>query len=72
MNLPSAPFLAPHTVTLIVDFDCCDDDQRRIDAELWCCHRASGRWFRSIDKRYGHASFSFASLRDAALFRLTH
>lgn len=72
MNPPVAPFTAPYTVALPVNFDDRNDDQRRIKAEYWCCHQTTGRWFRSVDKRYECVSFSFDDLRDAALFRLSH
>lgn len=72
MNLPVSPFDAPYKIALLIDLDNPADDQRRINAELWCCRETSGRWFRSVDKRYGTVSFSFDDLNEATLFRLKH
>lgn len=70
MNPPSAPFAAPYAVVLTINLDDCADDLRRIQAEHWCCKRTKGRWFRSVDKRYGNVSFEFSDQQEAALFRL--
>lgn len=72
MSLPVAPFAAPYKVVLSVDLDNRADDQRRIDAEIWCCRETSGRWFRSVDKRLGEVKFAFEDLNEATLFRLSH
>lgn len=70
MNPPSAPFAAPYLVDLVIDFDDMADDQRRIGAENWCCHRTQHRWFRRILTRHGIARFEFDDQQEAALFRL--
>lgn len=70
MNSPSSPFAAPYRVDLIVNFNDQADDQRRIKAENWCCHRTKHRWFRRVLTRQGIARFEFDDQQEAALFRL--
>lgn len=70
MSLPVPPFIAPYKVVLIINLDDRADDQRRIDAEHWCCVETKGRWFRAVDKRYGNVSFEFEDQQEATLFRL--
>lgn len=72
MNLPVSPFVAPYKVSLSIDLDNRADDQRRINAEFWCCRETSGKWFRSVDKRLGEVKFWFDDLHEATLFRLSH
>lgn len=70
MNLPSAPFATSHHVDLIIDFDNMADDQRRIEAENWCCHQTTSKWFRRVLTRHGIARFEFDDQKEAALFKL--
>lgn len=70
MNPPSTPFAAPYHVDLAVNFDDMADDQRRIEAENWCCHQTTSKWFRRILIRQGIARFEFDDQKEAALFRL--
>lgn len=71
MNKPSAPgtFNAAHRVEMTVDFNDRVDDQRRIAAELWCCHRTRRRWFRRVLTERGIVVFEFEDRDDAALFQ---
>lgn len=70
MNPPCAPFAAPYHVDLTIDFDDMTDDERRIEAENWCCRLTQHRWFRRILTRHGIARFEFDDQQEAALFRL--
>lgn len=70
MNPPSPPFATPHHVDLTIDFDDMADDQRRLDAENWCCHVTQHRWFRRILTRYGIARFEFDDGNEALMFDL--
>ena len=48
MNKPSPPgtFTVADRIEMTVNFNDRIDDQRRIAAELWCCHRARRRWLQ--------------------------
>lgn len=70
MNPPSAPFAAPYHVDLTIDFDDMADDQRRLNAENWCCHVTQHRWFRRVLTRHGIARFEFHDGNEALLFHL--
>lgn len=71
MNKPSAPgtFDATHRIEMTVNFNDRVDDQRRIAAELWCCHRTQRRWFRRVLTERGIVVFEFEDRDDAALFQ---
>lgn len=74
MNKPSAPgtFLATHRVEMTVNFNDQVDDQRRIAAELWCCHRTRSRWFRRVLSERGLVVFEFETVADAMQFKLSN
>lgn len=71
MNKPSSPgtFPVAHSVEMSVNFADRVDDQRRIAAELWCCHRTRRRWVRRVLTERGIVVFEFEDADDAARFQ---
>jgi hypothetical protein len=53
-----------------INFDNMADDQRRLDAENWCCHITRHRWFRRTLTRHGIARFEFDDDHEALMFKL--
>jgi hypothetical protein len=70
VNEPSSPFEAAYRIDLDIDFNRYRDDQRRVNAELWCRHNTRRKWFRRILTDIGIARFEFENLKEATMFRL--
>jgi hypothetical protein len=72
VNEPSPPFETLYRIDLDIDFNRYRDDQRRVAAEVWCCHSTRHRWFRRILTDIGIARFEFEDLNEATMFRLAN
>jgi hypothetical protein len=72
VNEPSPPFETTYRIDLDIDFNRRSDDQRKVAAEIWCCHNTRQRWFRRILTDIGIARFEFEDLNEATMFRLAN
>lgn len=72
MNKPSDPasFVARYRIDVLINIDDRIDDRRRLQAEHWCLHNTSRRWFRRIPKHPGPVEFHFEGQNEATMFWL--